>query len=443
MSRRASGLIVALGALLGGCAHETAADRAPRPDPVARLAPVGDAPWREDLGDPVLHELLRRADLGALDIKVALARLERAQAEADIAAAGRQPQAVLGAAGAVGARNFSSQRSAGGPTFEATYELDLSGRLARLAQAAVSERQAAADEVAGARLLVAAETAQAYVALCAAKDTAAAGARRQASAERALALGRARQAEGAATAQDVEVYAAATQAAAANEQTARVSAALAAIRLRILVGGGELPAPLNCALPDRAPSTDPLPASLVDRRPEVAAAFARLRAADLRRAAAVAAERPQFQITAVLGAPDAAIATLLDTRGLAWALAGRIAETVFDGGAGRGRIRSATAEADLADLAYRKAVLQGWSELQTATLEAHAAADRLATARQEVRRAEAAIDTVRVRHLEGAADGLAVAAAEGRIEDARNALSQARAGAANARIQMSLAGGGQ
>ena len=443
MSRRRAGLALTLAALLGGCVHETAADRAPRVDPVARLAPAGAAPWREDLGDPALRDLLRRADQGALDIKVALARLELAGAEADLAVAGGRPQAVLGAAGALGARNFSSQRSAGVPTLEATYEIDLSGRIAQLVKAAASERQAAADEVTGARLLVAAETVRSYVALCAARDSAAVAARRQAAAERVQALGGLRRSEGVATGQDIETYAAAARAATAAGRTAQLAAQTAALRLRILIGGGDLPTPLICALPESPPPTGDLPADVVDRRPDVTAAFSRLQAADFRRAAAVAAARPQFQISAVLGAPDAAIATLLDTRGLAWALAGRIGEAVFDGGAGRGRIAAASAEADLADLNYRKAVLQGWSELQTAALGARAATDRLATARDEVRRAEATLGVVRVRRREGAADGMALAAAESGLEDARDGLLQALAQAAGARIQLALADGGR
>jgi multidrug efflux system outer membrane protein len=443
VSWRAPSLALAAATLLTGCAHETAADRAPRPDPVARLAPTGEPAWRDDLGDPELRDLLRRADAGALDIKIALARLERAQAEADAAHAAKRPQLAVGVFSAVGGRDLETERSAASPTAEVTYELDLSGRIASLARAAAAERQATAAEVAGARLLVAAETAQGYVALCAADDALVAAERRRDAAERTLALADARVAEGAATALDIEGFAAGAESAAARAQAARAAADASAVRLRTVLGGAELPARPACALTDVAPSQAPVPANRADARPDVQAAFARLQAADSRRAAAVAAERPQFQITALLGAPDAEIATLLDSRGLAWALAARVGETLFDGGAGRARIRAATAEADLADLAYRKAVLQAWTELQTAAVEAAEARDELAGAQDAVRRAEARVGVTRARHAEGAADGLAVAEAEARLEEARDGLRQARIRAAGARIQRTLAGGGQ
>lgn len=439
----ALGSSLALAVLLSGCAHETAADRAPRPDPVARLTPAGDPIWRENLGDPALADLLRRADLGALDVKIALARLERAQAEVDLAGAAAGPRLEAGVAGALGGRTFASRRAVGAPTLEATYEFDVSGRIARLRQAAASEWTASAAEVAGARLLVGAETARAYVGLCAAQDELAAAGRRQTAAGRSATLVRARLAEGLATGPDVEVQVAALDAATGAAQAAGLALRSQAARLAALTGGSPLPEPAPCALPDLPPASQVVAADLGDGRPDVQAALARLQAADFRRAAAVAAERPQFLISAVIGAPDAAIATLLDTRALAWALAGRIGETLLDAGAGRARIRAAASEADLADLAYRKTVLQGWTELRIAAMTAVAADERLAAARRADVRAQARLGVARARHDQGATDGLALAQAREGLEQAHDLVRQARLGAAEARIARGLAGGGR
>ena len=434
---------LALAVLLSGCAHETAADRAPRADPVARLTPVGAPVWREDLGDPALADLLRRADLGALDIKIALARLERAQADVDLAGAAAGPRVEADAAGALGGRTFNSRRAVGAPTLEATYEFDVSGRIARLRQAAASERTASAAEVEGARLLVGAETARAYVALCAAQDGLAAAGRRQVAAARSMALVGARRAEGLATGPDLEIQVAASDAAAGAAQAARLAARSQAARLAALTGGVAPSEPPPCTSPDLPPTSEAVAADLVDSRPDVRAALARLQAADFRRAAAVAAERPQFLISAVIGAPDAAIATLLDTRALAWALAGRIGETLLDAGAGRARIGAAASEADLADLAYRRAVLQGWAELRIAAMAAVAADERLGAALRADARARGRLGVVRARHDQGAADGLALALAREGLEQARDLVRQARLAAAEARIARALAGGGR
>ena len=409
---------------------------------MGRLTPVGDSPWRQDLGDPELRGLLRQADLGALDIKIALARLERARAEVDLARAAAAPQLAVGAAGAVGGRTFVSRRAVGSPTLEVAYDFDIYGRIARLRKAAALERTASAHDLAEARLLVAAETARAYVALCAASDSRAAAVRRQASAARAITLVRVRVSEGVATARDLDSRAAADDAAAMLDRAARVGVATETARLAALTGVSQPPAPA-CATGSNPTGAETVAANIVDSRPDVQAALARLRAADFRRAAAVAAERPQFQISAAVGAPDAAVSSLLGTGVLAWALVGRIGETLLDGGAGHARIRIAASEADLADLAYRKAVLQGWTELKVTTMAVAAADENLAAAQRAGVRTQGRLDTLRIRGAQGVADGLALADAEEGLEQARDLVRQARLAAAEARIARALAGGGR
>jgi outer membrane protein TolC len=438
-----SGAATALAILLAGCAAVTPADRAQRTDPVARLTPAGESPWREDLGDPTLRDLLRRADTGSLDIKLALARLERARADLALAGAAARTQVTLGLAGASGGRTLSSHREAGAPTLEAGYDFDVSGQLARLVEAAGSERQASAADVANARLLVGAETARAYVGLCAARDGLGGAERRRGSADRALALARARAAEGYGTQQDLAAYAATARGAATLVEASHADVEAEAVRLRVLLGNEATPLSCPAGLPTPTAASDSVSADRVDQRADTQAALARLRAADSRRAAAVAATRPQFQISAVLGAPDAAIATMLDARALAWALAGRVGGTILDGGAGRARIDAATADADAADLAYRKTVLEGWSEMRAAVVQTAVAEARRDQAQADMIRAETRLRAMDARHAEGAVDGLGMAEAREQVEQARDALRLAQVVAANARIRRALAGGGR
>ena len=308
-------------ASLAGCAHETAADRAPRSSPVARLAPVGDPPWRETFGAPALAELLNRADAGAFDIKLALARLDRAQADIDIARAATRPQVSVGLAGASGGRQLDSHRERAAPTLEVAYDFDLGGRISRLRAAAAAEHDASADDVTSARLLVAAATSRLYVTYCVAQDAIAAAARRNDEASRMMSLVRARRAEGVATQVEEHLGQAALDAASERDRAAHLEATSALNGLASLIGADHVAVecPGGIPVPSAAPTS--LNADLVDQRPETRAAFARVKAADFRRAAAVAAERPRFEISAVIGAPDAAIVTLLGTRALAWALA--------------------------------------------------------------------------------------------------------------------------
>lgn len=432
---------LALALVLSGCAGVTAADRAPRSDTAARLAPAGPSPWTLDLDDPVLADLLRRADGRALDVKTALARLAHARADAEAASAAWRLHLDIGTAGALGGRTFRDLKSAATPTAEANYDVDLWGRGAAVREAALADQAAAADDLTGARLLVAAETVRAYVALRTAQAGLVAARRESGDADDLLALVVRRADEGAATAEALMAARQGAVVAKARILEAQEDLDLQAGRLRDLlddpalaVAAGDLPASIRAVA---AVSSD-----LVDGRPDVQAAMARLRAADARRAAAIAASRPQFQISALLGAPDASVATLLDARTLAWAAAGAVTQQVLDGGANRARIHAATADADEADIAYRRTVLTAWSEVRAALVAQARAGREAAIADDGLASAALALERGRARHDAGLVDGVALAELRSQRSQADGRRVAARGRMVEARVRLALATGG-
>lgn len=443
MSRQA--LAAGMSALaLAGCAHLSAADKGPRSDPVARLAPTSATPWREDFGDPILRSLLVTTDAGALTGKLALARLARADAEVEAADAVRTVNVVAGLSAAVGGETFhDGARSAGTPTLEVRHDLDVWGRLAHGRRAARADRAAAASDVDAARLQVAAETVRSYLVLAAARDSAAIAERREAAAREALIHGERRLAAGAAQARDLAPARAALIAAQDARARAIAQASLELARLADLAGG---PVDVPSLGPARvAPSlidpASPVPSSAVDRRPDVLAAHARLQAADEHRAAAIAASRPQFQIAAALGSPDAAVATLLDVRSLAWAAAATVSHEILDGRARRARVHVATAEADIADLAYRQAVLGGWQDIRAAVAEAADARRVWSAAETSAQIARDALAEGEIRRRAGALDGGGAARLKMAVADAEQAACDARLRLGVARVALVLARG--
>ncbi|CAN5312419.1 AdeC/AdeK/OprM family multidrug efflux complex outer membrane factor [soil metagenome] len=423
---------------LAGCGGVPASDR----PSAALLVPASPSPWREDFGDPVLRDLLRRADLANLDVKTALARLELANADAALAHADRALRVQIGVAGAIGGETFSRARAGASPTLETVSDVDLWGGLRQGGAAARSEIAAVTADIGAARSLVAAQTVTAYVALRAAQGGQGSAERRSAIASRRLDMVRTRAANGAADADAVmqaEVALAETVAA-RHEVDEEVLIQLG--RLKALVGErGDLQlaaAPLP-ELP-RARAVE-VGSDSVDARPEVQAAFARLHAADARRAQLLALTRPQFQVVAALGAPDAAISTLLDVRALAWAVAGTLTHTMLDGGAGRARVARASAEADVAELAWRKAVLDGWIDIQMAVIRLASAETAEAASLGRLGQSRTHLALVERRHDEGVADGVAVADAQMALEEADLALAQARSRVLASWIQRRWAAG--
>ena len=436
-------VIAGLALATAGCA-DLGQPPAPRAhDAVSRMAPIGASPWREDLGDPGLKLLLAQADAANLDIKLALARLERAHAEEGVTGGHRLPQATIGVEGAVGAARSGEARSRGVPSLESTYEIDLFGRLTAAAQAAAAEGRASAIDVETARLLVGSETVRAWSALVQARDLAAAEAARADAAAGALALVRLRAEAGRALPDEIEARRQAVEEAQARRRAAEVEIQRQRIRLTALLGATDLvaiPAPTASGLVPPQPVT--LSSDLVATRPEVRAAFQRLAAADSRRAEAVAASRPKFAITLAAGAVDPAVANLLDVKSLLWALAAGLTQDVLDGGAAKARIRGAQAEVDAADLAYRKAVVEGWAEMRAAVLDATAAQDAAQVVQAGLDRARKALAALEQRHGAGVADGIDLAAGRDQVARATQAAVEARGRAQLARVQLALAFGG-
>ena len=423
---------------LGACAHSGVS--APPHNTIERIKPTDASPWREDFGDPILRDLLDRADISSLDVKRALARLDRADAELKIAHAGASPLVVIGAGAAVGGVRNRSVRARGLPSIAGAYEWDLWGRLDLASQGARADRAASADEVAAARLLIGAETARTYFQFRASEASITSLVTRRDLADRVITLVQARRTAGLGGGDDIEGRRHALAEIDTQLIEARLQARLLAIRLGTLLGSSTPLSPQPQAKPWPEPGPlIPIPSDIVARRFDVTATFHRLQAADARRAEAVAASRPRFIINLSGGSTDPGTADLLNARSLIWAAAVALSHTAYDGGVEKGRIRSAGAEADLADLAYRSTLLNAWSEAQVAMSSAQAADAALDIAQTDLEGATRALARAKARHQDGLASGIDMALAEDQREVAGMALAAARYKAVAARLDLALA----
>ena len=408
-------------------------------------ASVAAAPWSPTLDDPVLADLLARAETGSLDIRMALARLEKARADVDLARAGRRPHLTIGAEAAIGGADFSSSSAGAGAPVLGSYEVDLFHRLKHGQDAAQSDETAALQDAAAARQLVLAEVARGYVTLRADQEHRAAAEVRADLARRTEELVRRRAREG--SARDEEATTARLASVQAGAEVQRAAHAVEADRMRLgLLLGQDRPVDEPAYAGDEIPVTPSAPtisSEAVMARPDIQAAFARLQAADARRAEAVAASRPRFMLTAGIGSGDPDLLYLLDVRALAWAIAGGLTHELLDGGAAKARKRGAAAEADLAELAYRKAVGEAWGQarLQLAALEDAGASEKLAG--KAWTQAVAAFGAGQARHQDGDIDGLALIALEAGAADADVTLTDAQAARAHAYVDLLLALGGR
>ena len=117
-------------------------------------------------------------------------------------------------------------------------------------------------------------------------------------------------------------------------------------------------------LPGSVPSG--LPATLVERRPDLAASSAELRAARFNSEAADAALYPSLAITASGGTSSNELADLLDGDFKVWSLGASLTAPLFHGGTLNAQADAAEARANASGLAFVQQVLRAFAEVEIA-----------------------------------------------------------------------------
>lgn len=375
--RRAAGLIavVATAASLAGCLPSYRAAPAAQLDVPADWrepnhgAAAVDAQWWRAFNDPLLGELVQAALARNTDVLASVAKVDEARALAGLAESARLPalNAVLGvqASRSLDVTGVSTTRALQ-PGLQASWELDLWGRLRTQARSAELQYRATQAERDGVALGVAAATAQSYVGLLALDA--------QLELTRATARSRA---EALRLASDqVRVgYISQLQLTQAQSEHEAVLQAIPelelAIRrqenaLRLLTGElpGAVARPHRFAELQLPPVPAALPSELLARRPDLAQREMLLAASDANLAARRAAFLPQVSLSAQLGA---LLVNGLDYDPVTvWSLGGSVLAPLFSGGRLTAQMDAAAAQRDQAAFAYRKSVLTAFSEVENA-----------------------------------------------------------------------------
>lgn len=107
-----------------------------------------------------------------------------------------------------------------------------------------------------------------------------------------------------------------------------------------------------------------LPATLLERRPDIAAAQRRVAAAYAQIGVADAAFFPSLTLSASAGYRSSSLANLISAPNLLWSLGPSLAEAILDGGQRKLASAQARAVADQATSAYRQLVLTALQEVE-------------------------------------------------------------------------------
>ncbi|WP_213779782.1 efflux transporter outer membrane subunit [Caballeronia sp. dw_276] len=419
---------------------------------------VARGEWWKVFEDAKLNDLEQQALDANQNLKAAAARVKEARAMNQAARAGLFPSLDAGFGPTrqrVSAASLFESDGTNVPqqTFwraqaSASYEVDLFGRVASTVDAARADTQRSEALFRSVMLALQADVAQNYFAL------------RELDAEsdvfrnavelrqQALKLVQRRYTEGEIT--ELDLSRAKAELATAQSDAMTVQRLRAASEHSLAVLLGKAPAefsmtadpikPVNLRVPPG------LPSSLLERRPDIAAAERSMAAANSRIGVAKAAFFPSLTITGTGGFESATIGDLFKWSSRAFLL-GPLAGTalnipIFDGGRRKGNLANARAvyEEDVAN--YRQQVLVAFREVEDNLSDMRILEDQTKTQNEAVQASQRAADLSRSQYTEGAVNYLDVIDSERTVLQARRAAVQLQGVQAASTVNLIRALGG-
>ncbi len=370
--------------------------------------------WWKIFGDPVLDQLITEAGKSNYDLRIAVARVEEARAFVGVVSGELYPQ-VGASAGASRQRiSEANLKLPSGQTVndfeigvDASWEIDVFGRVRRTIEAAEGEFQATEEDRNDVLISVYAEVARNYIIVRSSQARLKASKHNIDSQREIVDLTKTRFKYGLASDLDV---AQAEQVLASSEATVpgiriRLENAMHALALLL----GKEPAALREMLADPRPIPEVpetvgigIPADLIRRRPDIRRAERQLAAQTARIGIATAELYPRFNILGALGLASGNTSALFNSGSHTYTLGGGIMWNLFAGGSIRSQIRVEDARTEQALLAYEKTILNALREVEDSLV---AVAENTKQRDALIRNAEAAQRSLRLA-LELYKDGL-------------------------------------
>src|SRR3569833_1059457 len=451
--------VLLIGTSLAGCVSTpstTPSEMALKPDTLGLStdpAPQVADRWWTAFGDPQLDALVDKALTGSPTLAAALARVRAAQSQLAESRAATYPQ-VTGDGQVVRERlskDYIIPPPFGGSTqwvgtlqANLSWSLDLFGKQQAQIDRAQATAHAAALDATAARLLLAGNVTQAYIALDRAYlliDVAQEAVRRQ---EGVLTLTSGRVKAGLdATASEQQARA---RAASARQDLIRAQAVreLAVHQSAPLIGRGadayDVAQPQLSQAALELPAT--LPADLLARRADIAAAQARIEAATQGREVARKAYYPDINLIALAGTAALGLGPLFSAGALQYGAGAAIHLPIFDAGKLDAELARSTADLDQSVADYNETVLAAVKQTADAVTEIQSLQNQAGEQRAALAAAQSAFALAQQRYRSGLSPQLNVLDAENLLITQRRNAAALTADTASARVSLLMAIGG-
>lgn len=426
---------------------------------IAEQEMVDLARWWESFEDPVLTQLINRAFAGNLDVSAAGARLRQARASLR----GTQGQALpgVGASGSV-SRSIGNDGGSfidpttgqtigrGGDTtiyrggFDVAWEADLFGGIRRQIQAARATAEAREADLRFIQASVAAEVGLNYVQARLAQIRLRIARENLSAQDDTLEIVGWRRQAGLVSSLDYEQARQLRAQTAASIPTLENDYGVAANHIAVLLG--EAPGAVTALIdpPASIPVAPgigaPIPAQVIERRPDVASAERSLAAESARIGVQTAQLYPALRLSGSFAGSATAVDNVISS-GIGSLLAG-VTAPIFEGGQIRAAITGQRAATDAAFDAYRQSVLTALEEVENALKGRDVAERREADLSVSRDAANSATSYARLQYRSGLIDFQSLLDSQRSLLSAQDASAAARAARASAAIQLYKALGG-
>ena len=397
--------------------------------PAAPADALERGPWWTLFNDPVLTALVQQVEVSNQNVAAAVASYTQARSLVQEQRASLFPSVNL---------NVSGDRSGGKNTdassgyrlnIGGSWEPDLWGRLRNGVTSARAGASASAADLAAARLSAQGEVAANYFAL------------RQSDAQRALlkqtidgysrvaTITRNRYEAGIVGKSDV--LQAQTQLANAQADELSLTRQRAQLEHAIAILVGKAPAEFSLAAAPWTVNVPDIPvgvpSTLLQRRPDIAAAERRVEAANAQIGIARSAYYPNIGLSGSLGTGGSKVGDLLSASTLLWSFGASVAQSIFNAGATRANVAGAEAQHQVAVARYRQTVLEAFADVENQLVAARILGQQQVLRQQASQAADQVEQQMLNRYKAGQVAYTEVVQAQATALSARRALVQLQA----------------
>jgi len=392
--------------MLSGCVMGPDYVRPPVPEPpeyrseAVSDSSAADLPWWELFGDTVLQDLIETGLENNRDLRTSLARISEARAQLGIVRADLYPRINYGAGGAIDGTmgDDGETNSSAAVVLNASYIVDLWGRVRRSNEAALNELLATEEAYRGVTIALVAEIANTYLLLRDLDNRLLVAEQTAVTWQDNLDVVTTRFNAGMVSEVDVNQAQIQLSEAEVSQQTFERLRAQTENGLSILLGQPPMSIARGLKLQDQVlPPEVPagLPSALLERRPDIREAERRLHAQTARIGVAEALKFPQFTLSADLGAQFANTSTGF------FGLGAQIFGPLFNAGENQRRVDVEVARTEQLLNQYEQTILTALREVEDAMVAVQTYEAELAARRRQMAAAESAARLAWVRYEGG------------------------------------------